>query len=300
MALRLGRREFGEHEPVIMAVVDLDPGPEADGAKAAALDRVGRAVADGAAAVEVCLPWEEPGDRAGDGSGEGPVAVPEEEVRRTAAFVAEVRRRHPDVVIAVRTWRHEVAEAVCAAGADLLDDPRGGADPELAGVAARHRAGLVCTYTGRSVPDAVPDASAAGAEGTAADVLRVTAGLAERAVALGVPPESVLVSPGTDLSGDGPEALEAARHLGGLVVGGRPVLVSLSTGPSGSGAPGGSPGTGPEGRRMLAALATAAVAAWQGARVYRVHAVAETRQVLDMVASVAGHRPPAVARRGLG
>ncbi|GAA2471225.1 dihydropteroate synthase [Streptomyces thermolineatus] len=292
MALRLGRREFGEHEPVIMAVVDLDPGPEADGAGAAALDRVGRAVADGAAAVEVCVPGEEPGD----GSGDWPVPVPEEEVRRTAAFVAEVRRRHPDVVIAVRTWRHEVGEAVCAAGADLLDDPRGGADPELAGVAARHRAGLVCTYTGRSAPDA----SAAGAEGTAADVLRVTAGLAERAVALGVPPESVLVSPGADLSGDGPKSLEAARHLGGLVTGGRPVLVSLSTGPSGSGAPGGSPGTGPEGRRMLAALATAAVAAWQGAQVYRVHAVAETRQVLDMVASVAGHRPPAVARRGLG
>ncbi|MGV9237780.1 dihydropteroate synthase, partial [Streptomyces nigra] len=35
------------------------------------------------------------------------------------------------------------------------------------------------------------------------------------------------------------------------------------------------------------------------AQVYRVHEVAETRQVLDMVATIAGHRPPAVARRGL-
>ena len=46
-------------------------------------------------------------------------------------------------------------------------------------------------------------------------------------------------------------------------------------------------------------LATTAVSAWLGAQVYRVHEVAETRQVLDMVASIAGHRPPAVARRGL-
>src|SRR5690606_6150973 len=46
-------------------------------------------------------------------------------------------------------------------------------------------------------------------------------------------------------------------------------------------------------------LATTAVSAWLGAQVYRVHEVAETLQVLDMVASIAGHRPPAVARRGL-
>jgi dihydropteroate synthase len=33
--------------------------------------------------------------------------------------------------------------------------------------------------------------------------------------------------------------------------------------------------------------------------VFRAHHVRETRQVLDMVASIAGHRPPEVARRGL-
>ena len=36
-----------------------------------------------------------------------------------------------------------------------------------------------------------------------------------------------------------------------------------------------------------------------GARVFRAHQVAETRQVLDMVAAIRGDRPPAVARRGL-
>ncbi len=51
--------------------------------------------------------------------------------------------------------------------------------------------------------------------------------------------------------------------------------------------------------RLLGTLATTAVSAWLGAQVYRVHQVAETRQVLDMVASIRGTRPPAVARRGL-
>jgi dihydropteroate synthase len=36
-----------------------------------------------------------------------------------------------------------------------------------------------------------------------------------------------------------------------------------------------------------------------GARVFRAHNVAETRDAIDMVASVRGSRPPAATRRGL-
>jgi dihydropteroate synthase len=51
--------------------------------------------------------------------------------------------------------------------------------------------------------------------------------------------------------------------------------------------------------RLVGTLAATAVSAWLGARIYRAHDVAATRQTLDMVASIAGTRPPAVARRGL-
>jgi dihydropteroate synthase len=46
-------------------------------------------------------------------------------------------------------------------------------------------------------------------------------------------------------------------------------------------------------------MAATAIAAWQGARVFRAHNVRETRQALDMVASIRGVRQPAVSRRGL-
>ncbi len=52
-------------------------------------------------------------------------------------------------------------------------------------------------------------------------------------------------------------------------------------------------------RRLPGTLGATAVSAWLGARVFRAHNVAETRQVLDMVASIRGDRPPAVSRRGL-
>jgi dihydropteroate synthase len=41
------------------------------------------------------------------------------------------------------------------------------------------------------------------------------------------------------------------------------------------------------------------VAAWSGARVFRAHEARRTRHVVDMVASIAGTRPPARVLRAL-
>ncbi len=284
--LRLGRREFAAHEPVIMAIVNRTPDSFYDQGATfrdePALARVEQAVADGAAIIDI----------GGVKAGPGDEVSAEEEARRTVGFVGEVRRRHPDVVISVDTWRHEVGEAVCEAGADLLNDAWGGVDPKLAEVAARYGAGLVCTHAGGAEPRTRPHRVTY--EDVMADILEVTRGLAERAVALGVPRESVLIDPGHDFGKNTRHSLEATRRLGEMVETGWPVLVSLSNKDFV-----GETLDRPVKERVLGTLATTAVSAWLGARVYRVHEVAETRQVLDMVATIAGHRAPAVARRGL-
>ncbi|WP_030419075.1 dihydropteroate synthase [Streptomyces sp. SCSIO 75703] len=284
--LRLGGREFAAHEPVIMAIVNRTPDSFYDRGATfldePALARVERAVAEGAGIIDI----------GGVKAGPGEEVSAREEARRTVGFVAEVRRRHPDVVISVDTWRHEVGEAVCEAGADVLNDAWGGADPRLAEVAARYGAGLVCTHTGGALPRTRPHRVAY--EDVMADILRVTVGLAERAVALGVPRESVMIDPGHDFGKNTRHSLEATRRLGEMTGTGWPVLVSLSNKDFV-----GETLDRPVKERLLGTLATTAVSAWLGARVYRVHEVAETRQVLEMVASIAGHRAPAVARRGL-
>ena len=55
----------------------------------------------------------------------------------------------------------------------------------------------------------------------------------------------------------------------------------------------------PVGERLTGTLAATAVSAWLGARVFRAHNVRETRETLDMVATIRGTRPPSVTRRGL-
>ena len=283
---RLGRHRFSEHELVIMAIVNRTPDSFYDKgatyAEDAAMRRVELAVEQGARIVDV----------GGVKAGPGDEVDTAEEIRRVVAFVEAVRARFPDVAISVDTWRAEVGEAVCRAGADLLNDAWEGYDPDLAQVAAKHRVGLVCMHTGGATPRTRPHR--VGYADVMADVVERTLALAERAAALGVPRESILVDPGHDFGKNTRHSLEVTRRLGELTATGWPVLVSLSNKDFI-----GETLDVPLHGRLTGTLATTAVCAWLGARVFRVHEVAETRQVLDMVASIAGTRQPAVARRGL-
>ena len=180
----------------------------------------------------------------------------------------------------------------CAAGADLVNDAWEGFDPALVDVAAAFRAGYVCTHTGGQPPRTRPHRVAYG--DVVADIVQRTVALAERATAAGVPRESILVDPGHDFGKNTRHSLEATRRLDELVATGWPVLVSLSNKDFV-----GETLDRPVESRLVGTLATTAVSAWLGVRVFRAHNVAQTRQTIDMVASIRGWRPPAVARRGL-
>lgn len=284
--LRLGKQSFDPGALLIMAIVNRTPDSFYDrGATFGfdeALRRVESVVDAGAEIVDIGGVKAAPGDEVD--------AV--EEIRRTADFVAAVRDRHPDLIISVDTWRHEVGRAVCEAGADLLNDAWGGHDPKLAEVAAEFGVGLVCTHTGGVPPRTRPHRI--DYPDLMADVLQRTIGLADRAVQVGVQRDRVLVDPGHDFGKNTWHSLEVTRRLGELVDTGWPVLVSLSN----------KDFVGealdlPLDQRLMGTLSATAVSAWLGATVFRVHNVAETRQVLDMVAAIKGDVPPRRAIRGL-
>jgi dihydropteroate synthase len=284
--LRLGRRTFTDDELTVMAIVNRTPDSFYDrGATyglGAALAAVDRAVAEGAAIVDIG------GVKAGPGDDVDPV----EELRRTAELVRAVRAAHPDLVISVDTWRSEVATVLTGEGADLVNDTWGGVDPALAGVAAAAGAGLVCAHAGGLAPRTRPHRVEYA--DVVADVLATVTALAERAVEAGVRPDGILIDPAHDFGKNTRHSLEITRRLGELVGTGWPVLVSLSR----KDFVGETLDLPPDGR-LEGTLATTAVSAWLGARVFRAHDVAATRRVLDMVASIRGTRPPAATRRGL-
>lgn len=284
--LRLGRRRFPPERLLVMAIVNRTPDSFFDrGAtytEEAALRAVEEAVRCGADIVDIG------GVKAGPGS----EVDPAEEVRRTVGFIGTVRARYPDLVISIDTWRAEVAERAIAAGADLVNDTWAGADPDLCRVAAAGGAGLVCSHAGGLAPRTRPHRP--GFDDVVADVVTTVTRLAERAVDAGVHPDAVLIDPAHDFGKNTYHSLEITRRLNDLVATDWPVLVALSNKDFI-----GETLDQPVDQRLFGTLATTAVSAWLGVRAFRAHQVRATRQVLDMVASIRGDRPPAVARRGL-
>jgi dihydropteroate synthase len=284
--LRLGRLDVPAGGLVVMAIVNRTPDSFYDrGATfelAAAVERVDRVVAEGADMVDVGGVKAAPGEE----------VSPAEEVRRTVDLVAAIRAAHPGLPISIDTWRAEVAREALAAGADVVNDAWGGVEPELAHVAAEAGAGIVCTHAGGLPPRTRPHRVTY--DDVVADVVARTTALARAAVAAGVDPERVLVDPGHDFGKNTRHSLEATRRLDELVATGWPVLVALSN----KDFVGETLDVALE-ERLTGTLAATAVSAWLGARVFRAHDVAATRQTLDMVAAIRGDRPPARTVRGL-
>ena len=149
-ALRLRHRVFEPHQLLVMAIVNRTPDsfyqPGVTWDRAAAIERVHIAVAEGADVVDIGGVPARPGDE---------VDV-REEIRRTVPFIADVRAAYPDLVISVDTWRHEVGREACTAGADLLNDSWGGWDTRLVEVAAEFGAAIVCSHAGPQRPRTRP------------------------------------------------------------------------------------------------------------------------------------------------
>ncbi len=284
--LRIGALEVPSGAFVLMAIVNRTPDSFYDRgatyAMAAAMERVDRVVADGADMVDVGGVKAAPGEEV-DAA---------EEIRRTVDLVAAIRAAHPDLPISIDTWRAEVAREALAAGADVVNDAWGGVDPALAEVAAEADAGIVCTHAGGLPPRTRPHRVAY--DDVVADIVARTTALAEAAVAAGVDRARVMIDPGHDFGKNTRHSLEATRRLDELVATGWPVLVALSNKDFV-----GETLDVPLEERLTGTLATTAVSAWLGARVFRAHDVAATRQTLDMVAAIRGDRSPARTVRGL-
>lgn len=284
--LRLGRHRFDDHAPLMMAIVNRTPDSFFDkGAtwdESAAAARVREVVAEGAEIVDVGGIKAAPGAEISEA----------EERARVVDFVAGVRAEFPALVISVDTWRASVADAVCAAGADVINDAWGGADPELVSVAAAHDVALVCTHTGgaavRTRPFRREYSDVMGS------VVTDCLAYAERALTAGVDRESIVIDPAHDFGKNTFHSLEITRRLGEMTGLGYPVLVSLSNKDFV-----GETLDRPVSARLTGTLAATAVCALAGARIYRVHQVAPTRETVDMVWSIAGRRAPARAIRGL-
>lgn len=184
--------------------------------------------------------------------------------------------------VSVDTWRAEVAAAAVRAGAAIVNDVSGLADPEMAGVVARSGAALVLMHT-RAAPKT---AEFPGYQDPLADVAAMLEELIERALSAGVAREQLILDPGLDFAKTPQESVEVLRRLGELRALDRPLLLAVSR----KYFLGMLTGRGPV-DRLAGTLAALSFGVDAGARILRVHDVPEAVDFLAVSAALRGQGP---------
>jgi dihydropteroate synthase len=255
-----------------MGILNITPDSFSDGGRFAqrdlALRHAQEMVAAGATLIDVGGESTRPGARA---------VSPVEELERVAPVV-EAINRELDVVISVDTSTPAVIRETARLGAGLINDVRslrrdGALDAAVA-------TGLpVCLMHMRGEPTDMQDAPHYD------DVVgEVAAFLRERmdaCIAAGIPAEKIILDPGYGFAKTLDHNLSLFKHMEALHALGRPLLVGVSRKSMI-----GKVLDKPVDQRLYGALALAGMAMVKGARILRVHDVAETVDVVRMIAAV--------------
>jgi len=233
-------------------------------------------------------------------SGEDPAPVAagkpgvsaEEELRRVLPVLEGVRRARPDAILSVDTYKASVAQAVVAAGAEIVNDVSAFQwDPEMASTCAGLKCGVVLMHT-RGKPE---EWRKLPAESNPTSLVEhELANRVEAALERGVERSRIVLDPGFGFGKNFEENYPLLAHLGQLQGLGFPLLAGTSrksfVGRSIARRTG---QDAPPSRRLYGSLSAMVVSILHGAHVVRVHDVrssVEAAAVADEVL-LAGRLP---------
>ena len=208
-----------------------------------------------------------------------PEIAADEEIRRTAPVIAEIRKLRPASILSIDTRKAGVAAAALDAGADIVNDVSSlQYSPLMPETAAKHRAGLIIMHS-RGTPQNMQSPEHLAYHDLIAEVTAELIAAADKAIAAGVPRNHIVLDPGIGFAKDTAQNIAILNAIPRLAALGFPILIGASR-KSFIGKLSGE--SSPE-RRLPGSLAAAVIAAANGAAIIRVHDVPETMQALAIV-----------------
>jgi dihydropteroate synthase len=265
-------------QPVVMGIVNVTPDSFSDGGRYVSVDtalaHADELLAGGADILDVGGESTRPGRTE--------AVTVEEELRRVLPIVEALVRAHPSLIVSVDTVKAEVARAALDAGAAVVNDVSAlRLDPTMAATLGATRSGVVLMHSRGSILEIASYVHAEyGGDVVGAVLLELAAAL-KKASEAGVGPEATVIDPGFGFAKTVEQNLILFDQLETFQVLGRPVLV----GPSRKRFLGAAAGMPVEDRDRATATACA-LAYERGARLFRVHDVASTREALALARAV--------------
>jgi dihydropteroate synthase len=263
--------------PFVMGIVNVTPDSFSDGGRltsaADAVAHAERLVAEGADVVDIGGESTRPGAT--------PVSAAEER-QRVAPVIAELRRRHHELVISVDTVKSDTARAALDAGADIVNDVSAfRLDAGMGAAAAEAGAGVILMHSRGDVSD-MARFDHARYDDVVADVGAELAERLDAARAAGVPDECVALDPGIGFAKRAEHSLALLDGLPALLALGRPLVIGVSR----KRFIGELTGVTDPARRVHGTTGANVAALARGARVFRVHDVRAAREALDVAWAV--------------
>lgn len=256
-----------------MGILNVTPDSFSDGGRFlsvdAAVEQAQRLAAEGADLIDI----------GGESTRPGAPAVPEaEEMGRVVPVIERLRDVRFPVAISIDTRRAGVARRALAAGAAMVNDVQGLADPELAAVVAQAGVPVVLMHM-RGTPDDMQ--TRASYQDVVTEVAQELRQALDRARAAGIPPERTILDPGLGFAKTAEHNLTLLRRMGELRALGRPLLVGPSR-KSFIGKVTGAPVT----ERLAGTLAAVTASVLSGVEFVRVHDVAPVRQAVQIAVAI--------------
>ena len=259
----------------VMGILNVTPDSFYAGSRRQGTDAVlaqaERMLADGEAILDIGGESTRPGA--------DPVTA-EEERARVLPAVEQVKRRFPEAVVSVDTYRASLAREALAVGADIINDISAmQADPGMLQAVVDTGAPIILMHM-RGVPKNMQTQCQYDNV-----VQEVAASLDERARLLrdrGIGPDKIILDPGIGFAKDTPQNLALIQGLNALTGSEYPVLMAASRKTVIGQVLGGLP---PE-ERLEGTLAISAASVYAGAELVRVHDVRENVRLIRMLEAI--------------
>jgi dihydropteroate synthase len=273
-AWRIRGRVLALDRPLVVGILNLTPDSFSDGGRFFGFhDAVRRAremAAEGADLI----------DLGGESTRPGSAEVSADEEAARVVPVLRALRDALDLPLSVDTRKAAVVREALAAGADVVNDVSGLADPGMADAVAPSGAGLVLMHM-RGTPATMQGLADYG--DVVDDVAAELAVSLARADAAGIARERVVLDPGIGFAKTAEQNLALIASLRRLQARlGRPVLL----GPSRKAFIGALLGGVPAAERDAGTVGACVAGLARGARLFRVHDVRAARQALDVAWAV--------------
>ncbi|HEX2778799.1 MAG TPA: dihydropteroate synthase, partial [Gemmatimonadaceae bacterium] len=264
--------------PLVMGILNVTPDSFSDGGRfddpARAIEQSERMLAEGADIIDV-------GGESTRPQGAQPVSASDER-RRVVPVIAELARRFPEATLSVDTVKAEVARAALDAGAHIVNDVSGfRLDQSMAQLCASARCGVVLMHSRGGVSN-MATFELAQYDGVVDAILHELRTSLDVALAAGIEHDAIVLDPGVGFAKRAEHSLAAIAGIPRLAELGHPILLGASR----KRFIGEITRVQDPAARVHGTVGANVAGLMLGARIFRVHDVAETRQALDVAWAV--------------